>query len=130
MSKRKIREGYRWRRGKRIAVVSITDDAPAKAKWQGGLYAQVLLKEAAAIAKTVKSAQHLFVWVWLLHLAWREGSKTFQVSNTALTEYGISRWIKYRALLALEAVGFIALKRDGKEALTVTILKGTIQSNL
>jgi hypothetical protein len=86
----------------------------------------VLLKEAAEFAKATKS-QQLFIWVWLQHQAWENKSRTFSVPNAALTEYGINRETKRCALLALEAAGLIALERNGKQALIVTILRGTLQ---
>jgi hypothetical protein len=121
---RKVRHSHTWRRGKKIAITSIIDDDEVKPK--DGAYARVLLKGAAELAKATKS-QQLFIWIWLLHRAWEKNSKTFSVPNTALTEYGIKRETKRCALLALEAAGFIALERNGKQALTVTILKSTIQ---
>jgi hypothetical protein len=121
---RKVRDGFDWRHGKKIAITILTDDTPAKPK--DGAYARVLLKEAAEFAKATKS-QQLFIWVWLQHQAWENKSRTFSVPNAALTEYGINRETKRCALLALEAAGLIALERNGKQALIVTILRGTLQ---
>lgn len=75
-------------------------------------------EQAAKATSTPKA----FVWIWLLHLAWKAKSNTLTLSNEQLRPFGVSRLIKYRALKELERVGLVQVVRDGKKATVVTLL--------
>jgi hypothetical protein len=63
-----------------------------------------------------------FVWVWLLHLAWKAQSATFPLPNGQLRARGVHRDTKYHALRELEAAGLIKVTREGRKTLVVTLL--------
>jgi hypothetical protein len=66
-------------------------------------------------AAHVMRAPQAFVAIWLLHLAWKTKSTTFPLPNGLLEARGVTRNVKYRALVALEAAGMITVDRtDGK----------------
>lgn len=88
-------------------------------------FVQLTLKLAAAAAKAA-GGQRLFVLLWILYRGWKEKSDTVLVSNDALSEYGISRMTKYRALKNFEAAGLIRVDRPESRNPTVTILIGEL----
>ena len=63
-----------------------------------------------------------FVWIWLLHLAWKAQSNTFLFPNGQLRAHGVRRDTKYHALRALEGAGLIRVTRKGKKTPVVTLL--------
>ena len=63
------------------------------------------IEQAARAAETPRA----FVLVWLLHLAWRARSMTFPIPNGALAKRGVSRWVKYEVIDALEEAGMTVL---------------------
>jgi hypothetical protein len=75
--------------------------------------------EQAARATVTPKA---FVWIWLLHLAWKAKSNTFTVSNEQLLAFNVSRYAKYRALRELEEARLIQVVRDGAKSPVVTLL--------
>jgi hypothetical protein len=75
--------------------------------------------KAAAATNTVKA----MVWLWLAHETRKTGSNTVVVSNEVLAEYGIGRKVKYRALIQLEKAGVITIKRRGRNAPIVRLLR-------
>src|SRR5262245_37265834 len=92
------------REGKEIEVETLPSEArPSKARRrEADLFVKMPLKWSAAAAKAIESHQS-FVLIWLQHLAWKNKSLTFPVSNAPLARYGIRRWMKYRVLARLEA---------------------------
>lgn len=62
------------------------------------------------------------VWLWLLHLSWKEHSPTFKLPNERLAVRGISRFAKTRALRCLEAAGLIQVLRERGKSPVVTLL--------
>ncbi len=95
--------------------------APVKRKKTKPFVAKIEL-DTAAKAFTATGCQKGFVWLWLLHQAWKTGSKTVAVPNGALLKYGVSRKIKRAALRQLEAAGLIAVERRSRKTPTVTVL--------
>jgi hypothetical protein len=73
-------------------------------------------------ASAATGTQKAFVWVWLLHLAWKARSNTVTVPNGKLEAYGVNRKVKQRALLELEAAGLIKVERQGRKSPVVTLL--------
>jgi hypothetical protein len=75
-------------------------------------------EQASKATRTPKA----MVWVWLLHLAWAARSNTFRLPNERLKVRGVSRYVKRRALLDLEAAGLIRISKESGKSPTVTLL--------
>ena len=60
-----------------------------------------LAEQAARATSTPKA----FVWIWLLHMAWRVNNSTFTISNEQLRTFGVHRNSKYQVLRELERAG-------------------------
>lgn len=75
-------------------------------------------EQAARATGTPKA----FVWVWLLHLAWKAKSNTFPLPNGQLRSHGVHRNTKQRALRELEAAGLIQVSRADRRTPVVTLL--------
>jgi hypothetical protein len=88
---------------------------------RGEEFAIVPLQWAAGIAKDTNTKRSL-VWIALLYLSWKEQSKTFPVSNVALAQFGISRYIKLRTLERLAAIGRITVQQRNGCAPLVTLI--------
>jgi hypothetical protein len=114
---------YVLRRGRKIDVETIdTGIHPSKARRrEPDLFAKVPLQWMGRAGKATRCPQ-AFVLTWLWHMAWRTRSMSFPLSNVALSRYGISREVKRRTLLALEAAGLILVERRKNQAPTVTLI--------
>ena len=76
----------------------------------------------AGRAAVATDSQKVMVWLWLTYRAWKTRSNKIAVPNGALAEFGVSREIKRRALLQLEAAGLIAVDRKSRKTPEVTLL--------
>jgi hypothetical protein len=76
--------------------------------------------ERALAAVDSKGQLVVAVYVWRRHVLCRKN--TFGVPNGQLDSWGVTRQVKYRALAQLAEAGLIKIERNGREALTVTIL--------
>jgi hypothetical protein len=98
-----------------LAVKSTTRKVKAADK-----FVQVPLwwaEQAARATGTPKA----FVWIWLLHLAWKAKSNTFPLPNGQLHDRGVNRLAKHRALRELEAAGLIQVDRKTCKTPVVTL---------
>jgi hypothetical protein len=60
----------------------------------------------------------------LLHLAWKRGSPSVDLSNERLAGSGVSRWAKWRVLADLEKLGLVTVeRRRGKSPRVGVILR-------
>jgi hypothetical protein len=84
-------------------------------------YAQIRTEDAVAGFHSLRCPQAL-VWHRLQFLAWKAGSATVTLANKALSEMGVSRSMKSRALQRLEQDSLIKVKRRGRHSPTVTII--------
>jgi hypothetical protein len=75
-------------------------------------------EQAARATGTPKA----FVWIWLLHLAWKAKSNTFPLPNGQLRDHSVHRNTKDRALRELEAAGLIQVIRKTRKTPVVTLL--------
>jgi hypothetical protein len=75
-------------------------------------------EQAAQATGTPKA----FVWVWLLHLAWKANSNTVTLPNGKLEARGINRMTKNRALRELETAGLVQVARRKGKSPIVTVL--------
>ncbi|WP_426609322.1 hypothetical protein [Bradyrhizobium sp. McL0616] len=75
-------------------------------------------EQAAAATRTPQA----MVWIWLLHLSWREHNATFKLPNERLATRGVSHDAKRRALHKLEAAGLIQVTRERGKSPMVTLL--------
>jgi hypothetical protein len=94
---------------------------PSKAKAKQDAFVQVPLWWAEQAAQATKTPQAM-VWLWLLHLSWKERSTTFKLPNERLAVRGASRHAKTRALRNLETAGLIQVSRERGKSPTVTLL--------
>lgn len=93
-----------------------------KARKKYDQFAVVNLKEMAA-ACAATNTHKAFVLVWLRHRARLTSKSSVGVTNVTMAEYGISRYVKARALRQLEAAGLVAVGRKGsKKTPVVTLL--------
>jgi hypothetical protein len=81
------------------------------------------------VLPAVRGQKQTIVALWL----WRRrvicgNRSTFSAPNGELKSWGISPDTKHQTLKLLERAGVIAIKRRGKEALTVTILPEKLRS--
>jgi hypothetical protein len=104
----------------KVEVLNPDGQPTARRRRMETAFVQVPLKEAAAIAK-VTNCKKFFVWLWLLHEAWRTKSTTASVSNGALEPYGINRDMKYRALKDIARTGAITIHSLHRHAVKVTV---------
>ena len=107
--------------GKRILVetLDLPDRSARKTKRKD--FTQLPLEWAADTAKAAGTPGAM-VWILLLHMAWKEESTTFPLSNALLAKYGIQRETKRRILARLEASGQIKIERRYKQSPVVTLL--------
>jgi hypothetical protein len=78
------------------------------------------LEWAAKAAKATKTLKAL-VWIELLYAAWQAKSDTVTLSNMGLSQAGVSRQTKLRALRKLEAAGLVKVAWCGRKAPLVLI---------
>ena len=93
---------------------------PSKAKARDS-FVQVPLWWAEQAAQATKTPQAM-VWLWLLHLSWKEHSPTFTLPNKRLAVRGVTRFAKTRALHRLETAGLIQVSWERGKSPTVTLL--------
>lgn len=73
----------------------------------------------------VRGKGELAVALYLYRLRTIQQSRTVAISNERLlTELGIDRYAKYRALRRLAQAGIITVKRHGKKAVQITFREG------
>jgi hypothetical protein len=88
-------------------------------------FVKVPLWFAAEASKATRSLGTL-VWIWLLYCAWKNGTHngklTARLANSKLSEWGVSRKVKYRVLRDLERVGLITVERPPRKVPTVTVV--------
>ena len=94
---------------------------PNKAKARKDAFVQVPLWWAEQAAQATRTPQAM-VWLWLLHLSWKEHSLTFKLPNEQLAVLGVSRSAKTRALRNLETAGLIQVARARGKSPMVTLL--------
>jgi hypothetical protein len=94
---------------------------PSRAKAKKDVFVQVPLWWAEQAAQATRTPQAM-VWLWLLHLSWKEHSPTFKLPNGRLAVRGVSHDTKRRALNKLEKAGLIQVSRERGKSPTVTLL--------
>ena len=72
--------------------------------------------------QTVKRAGTLKVALYLLFQHWKGNKRPVRLSNIAMTEAGVSRWQKWRALAELERLKLIKVKRRSRKSPVITVL--------
>jgi hypothetical protein len=72
---------------------------------------------AARYASTLKLALHL------LHQHWKNGGRRITLANVALSNAGVSRGQKWRALHELEQLKLIEIERRPRKSPRITLLK-------
>ena len=74
------------------------------------------------VTKVLRSPQQVFVAIWLLHLHWESKSMKFTLPNGRLSERGVDRKVKRRALVILEKAGLISVERRLGKSPKVTLI--------
>jgi hypothetical protein len=119
-----VENGRRYvnRQGRLIEVETLDTGISTKVRRRrSDAFATVPLQWAAkALAAT--NSRKAMVAVWLIYRAWQTKSSTFVVPNTALTNYGVTRKVKYLALRQLAAAGLIAVEWRFRKSPVVTLL--------
>jgi hypothetical protein len=108
--------------GKRLLIETL--DIPrlkASESKQQEEFTKVPLQWAAEMAKRTGTRRAL-IWILLLHMAWKNRSTTFPLSNVSLAKYGVNRETKRRMLVRLEATGLIKVERQHGRAPIVTLV--------
>jgi hypothetical protein len=78
---------------------------------------------AASVLPPTTRTPKAFIWLLLLHLAWRTKNTTFSFSNQMLRRYyRVSPQTKRRALEELEAAGQISIERQRDRAPIITLI--------
>src|SRR6516162_2678496 len=95
--------------------------SPEKLKRKREAFVKVPIWWAGQAFKAARIPKAL-VCLWLLHLSWKKGTKTFALPNGELRKMGVGRDTKYHTLAALEQAGLIKVERRGKKTLAVTLL--------
>ena len=75
------------------------------------------ITEAAKLTRTPAA----LVCIHLLHASWKAKSLTFPLPNGRLKRDGVSREVKRRVLLDLEAGGLISVERRARKTPVVTL---------
>ena len=109
--------------GKWIEVETIDTgvDVPKIRRARAETFVKVPLEWARKASAAIETPK-MMVLLYLLYRAWREHSDTITLPNNALTDYGVSRKLKRRALQQLEAAGLITIKRRAGKSPTVTLV--------
>jgi hypothetical protein len=76
------------------------------------------LIEAASVLDS-----QLLVWLFLVYQAKISHRKTVEVTNAAVAEWGITRWLKYSGLAKLQEAGLVEVEQRGRRSPRVTILR-------
>jgi len=92
---------------------------------EAGAFVQVSLKWVARVKRTTRSQRAVVVGLLLHYLSWRAGGSAFECPNAIFECHGVNRKVKRLALIELETVGLIAVKRRGRRAPIVTLLDVT-----
>lgn len=84
-------------------------------------FVQLQLPEAVAAFRVLKCPQAA-VWLYINYRVWADGESTIPLPNQTLTDMGVSRKVKWRALQHLEQAGLIRVERRGRKSPLVTLL--------
>jgi hypothetical protein len=84
-------------------------------------FVQVPLWWAEQVCRATRTPK-AFVWIWLLHLAWKAKSNSFAVPNGQLSKSGVHRNTKERVLRELEKAGLIKVERKPRQTPIVTLI--------
>jgi hypothetical protein len=112
-----------FRQGKRIETVELVPTAaPRQQQKKEEAFVLMPLARAAEVTECMK-AKGVMVWIALRYLAWRNKNQTVKLSNEIMKRYGVSRHVKYRALVALEAAGIITVEWQNGRTPLVTLVR-------
>jgi hypothetical protein len=79
--------------------------------------------ETAGQVAMIMNEPRTFIWLWILYLVWKTGSRTVTLSNVEFRKWGIARSTKRRALAAYEQEGFLKVERSRGRSVVVTLLR-------
>src|SRR5262249_46614095 len=117
-----VMEGERcvFRHGRRILVRTLDAGPPKRKRKEPFVVVPLSWAEQATRATNTPKA---FIWLWLLHLAWKAKSNTVSLPNGQLRDRGVHRNTKDRALRELEAAGLIRVIRERRKTPIVSLLR-------
>ena len=84
-------------------------------------YVQITETGAKGFEALGCSAAAALVWFEILYRVWEAGKTTISLPNKRLTEMGVSRWAKYRAVNRLEQAAWIAICRPPRKSMQITL---------
>jgi hypothetical protein len=93
---------------------------PRRPRQQAERYIQ--LTAVGARGFVIAGAPAALVWFEILYRVWKTKKMTVGLPNGTLTEMGVPRWAKYRALRRLEQAGWIKVERRDRKTIRVTLL--------
>ena len=82
----------------------------------------VQITETGAKGFEVLGGSAALVWFEILYRVWKAKKTTIDLPNGILTEMGVSRWVKYKAIDRLEQAGWIQIERQNGKTARVTLL--------
>jgi hypothetical protein len=97
----------------------------AKAKTEAQRRRQQFVKVPLTWLERLRVAKHASTFKvahYLLFEHWKRGGRPVRLSNIAMTEAGVSRWQKWRALTELERLKLIRVKRRSRKSPMITVL--------
>jgi hypothetical protein len=108
----------------KVKLRLVDGDQPSpQAKKRQGRFVMVPLEWAGQVAVAGPREPRTFIWLQLLYLSWKTGSKTVTLSNVELRRRKIDRHTKYRALRALQQAGLLRIEpQRGGASIQVTLL--------
>jgi hypothetical protein len=111
--------------GQKVETVTVYDPLdhmePKRRVPTGQRFAMLTPERRKLLARTSGAAWAIYSY--LLEINWKNLRKPVKLTNEVLTEIGVSRFAKSRALQQLERRKLVKVKRAGHQAPTVTPLK-------
>jgi hypothetical protein len=84
-------------------------------------FLQIPHKAIVAGSKVLRGTKQFLVWLYVFHRVWSDKRKTVVVANQTLSEWGVARQEKYKALRRLEEAGLISVEWRGRRSPLVTL---------
>ena len=85
------------------------------------LFVQISHKAIAAGSGVLTGEQWWPVWLYIHFRVFWDKSSTVEIGNKTLKEWGVTRWVKTRALRALKGGGLISIEWRGRKSPLVTV---------
>jgi hypothetical protein len=87
-------------------------------------FLQISHKAILAGSEVLRGTKQFLVWLYLFHRVWADKSRTVALANQTLSNWGVGRREKYKALRQLEAAGLISVEWRQRRSPLVTLIPG------